>query len=128
VPIQLTISHEEQLCIAVAEGEIQLEDAQRALMRVVAEKAIPYAKLLDLTFAPLTQRAAGIRALSQRVADFNKGFTPGPLAVVVTSELAKEMVEMFDQQVQADRPMAIFTDLPAARQWIESVWPPARKP
>lgn len=126
MPISVTISHEEKLCIAVAEGEILIEDVQRSLMRLVQEGAVPYAKLIDLTFAPLTQRAAGIRAISQRVADLNKGQKPGPLAVVVTSELAKEMVELFDQQVQADRPMAIFTDVPSARQWIEEVWPPAK--
>ena len=110
---------------ASGQGQIVLGEVQQALMAVMKENAIAYAKLIDLSFAPLTPRHAGIRAMADRMNEFNRGKTVGPLAIVLTSELAKEMLELFDSLVDADRPLRIFTEAESARAWLAELgYPP----
>jgi hypothetical protein len=125
MPISYSISHAAKMVVASGEGQISVGELQEGLMAVMRENAIPYAKLIDMTFAPLTIRSAGIRAAAERMKEFNKGRTVGPLAVVVASELAKEVIELFDSLVAADRPMKIFTDVDSARAWLRDLGYPA---
>jgi hypothetical protein len=125
VPISYSISHAARMVVASGEGDISVSDLQDALMAVMRENAMPYAKLIDLTFAPLTLRHAGIRAAAERVKQFNQGRQVGPLAVVLNSELAREIIELFDSLVEADRPIGIFEDLDGARAWLRGLGYPA---
>ena len=128
MPISYSISHAARMVVASGEGDVSASDLQDALMAVMRENAIPYAKLIDMTFAPLTLRRAGIRAVAERMKLFNKDRKVGPLAVVVASELAKEMIEQFDELVEADRPLKIFADAASARAWLRELGYPADAP
>jgi hypothetical protein len=125
MPISYSISHAARMVVASGDGDISAGDLQEALMAVMRENAIAYAKLIDLTFAPLTLRHAGIRAAALRMKEFNKGREVGPLAVVLSSELAREMIEQFVSLVEADRPMRIFEDVASARAWLRELGYPA---
>jgi hypothetical protein len=125
MPISYSISHAARMVVASGEGDISASELQEGLMAVMRENAIPYAKLIDLSFAPLTLRHAGIRAAAERMKVFNKGRQVGPLAVVVASELAKEMIELFDSLVEAERPMKVFDDPASARAWLRELGYPA---
>ena len=125
MPISYSISHAARMVVASGEGDISVGELQEGLMAVMRENAIPYAKLIDLTFAPLTIRHAGIRAAAERVKEFNKGRDVGPLAVVLNSELARELIELFDSLVEADRPMRIFDDADSAKAWLRELGYPA---
>jgi hypothetical protein len=125
VPVNLTISHDEKLVIAVADGEIDRADIDQYLSAVIAQGAMPYRKLFDATFAPMTLGVAELRALGQRVAEHAKhGSEVGPVAIVVGSELANEMALIFQSRAIADRPFRIFDDVIRAREWLDSLAPP----
>lgn len=121
MPITWTISHPAKLVVAIVDGTVTPEDFQQAVMEVVKQNAVPYAKLLDITFAPLTQGAKGIRAVAERLNVFNRGREVGPLAIVLTSDLAREMIEIFDEVIESDRPMQVFADRDSARAWLASL-------
>jgi hypothetical protein len=104
--------------VASGQGQISVTEVQQALMALIKENAIPYAKLIDMTYAPLAMRAANLRVFAERMNEFNKGKTVGPLAVVASSELAREMITLFDSMVETERPMKIFTNQKDARAWL----------
>ena len=53
MPVTWSISHGEQLVVAIAEGEVVRGDIDGYLSAMIAEGAMPYRKLFDLTFAPM---------------------------------------------------------------------------
>lgn len=121
MPISLTISHEQRRVIAVVEGEGTLVEGLKVLAQIFSAGAVSYAKLIDLTFAKPEEGAGAIRKISQFVGRFIRGRKPGPLAFVATSELIKDMIELFEQQIRADRPMKIFADRASAAAWLDSL-------
>lgn len=121
MPISLQIAHDKRRVRVAVEGPVNLIDGLKTIGTIVASGAVPYGKVIDLTFAPLSQGAKGIRQMSQRVAQLVRGRKPGPLAFVVRSDLAMEMIGMFDAQVRADRPLKIFTDAPSAEAWLDGL-------
>jgi hypothetical protein len=124
VPVTWSISHPEQLVVAIAEGEIRREDVDNYLTGITDAGGMPYRKLVDFTFAPLNLSAVDIRVLGQRVADAGKLGKVGPLAMVVGSELAMDVAKMFKAAARADRPIEIFSNIPEAREWLDQVAPP----
>jgi hypothetical protein len=126
VPVNWTISRPGKLVVAVADGEVEHADVDKYLLALIAEGAMPYRKLFDLTFAPLSMGLAQLRALGTRVAEHAKGGgAVGPLSVVVGSELALEMAKIFEAQGRADRPLRIFDDVVKARAWLDSLAVPS---
>jgi hypothetical protein len=122
-----SISHEEKLVFIQVQSEVVPAEVQSALFAIRAAGALPYRKLIDLSFAPLTQRIAGIRAiraLSQNAGGAGKDAARGPVAILVGSEPAAEMVEMFDETMHVDRPLRIFRDLDEARRWLDEIAAP----
>jgi hypothetical protein len=121
VPVTLTISHEDKRAIAIVDGKVSLVEGFRAIATLVGEGAFSYAKIIDLTFAPLTQGAKGIRLIAERAASLARFRKPGPLAFVVRSELARDLVELFDQKARVKRPMAVFEDMASATAWLDGL-------
>jgi hypothetical protein len=126
VPISLSISHEDRRVVAVVETPVTLVEGMITLGKMFAAGAYPYAKIIDLTYAPLTQGAKGIRQISDRVAQFGRGRKPGPLAFVVRSELALDLIELFERQINVNRPMKVFADRQSAHAWLDSLSIPAK--
>jgi hypothetical protein len=120
VPVKWSVNHEERLVLASAEGEASLADLEQYISGVVAAGAMPYRKLFDTTYvAPGALRLAELRAFSRKVLDLAQGGPIGPIAIVVGSELEQEMAEAFGK-VDAGRPLAIFSEVSKARQWLDS--------
>ena len=126
MPVNWTISHPDKLVVAVAEGEVEHADVDKYLLALIAEGAMPYRKLFDVTFAPLSMGLAELRALGKRVTEHARGGgSVGPLALVVGSELALDMARIFEAQARADRPLRIFDDVVKARAWLDSLSEPS---
>ena len=125
MPISLSISHELRRVVVVVEGEGTLVEGLKVLAQIFAAGALPYAKLLDFSFARPEEGAAAIRKLSQFVGRFVRGKTPGPLAFVARSELVKDMILLFEQQIRPEiggaRPMKIFADAASAAAWLDEL-------
>ena len=126
MPVNWTISHPDKLVVAVAEGEVEHADVDKYLLALIAEGAMPYRKLFDVTFAPLSMGLAQLRALGTRVTEHARGGgSVGPLALVVGSELALDMARIFEAQARAGRPLRIFDDVVKARAWLDSLSEPS---
>lgn len=119
-----SISHDDKLVVVQVEGEVKLEEAATCFQALIAGNAIPYRKLLDLSFAPLSQGRAGINAVGERARAVAATMAMGPVAVLVASELGEEMVQTFEQRVQLKRPLRIFRDIKAARAWLDEIAAP----
>ena len=119
MPVKWSINHEERLVSASAEGEASFADLEEYTSGMIAAGGLPYRKLFDATYvAPGALRLAELRAFSKQVLTLAKGGPMGPIAIVVGSELEREMAEAFGK-VDAGRPLAIFSDAAKARQWLD---------
>jgi len=122
-----SISHEEKLVFIQVQSEALPEEVQSAILAIRAAGALPYRKIIDLSFAPLSIGLPGLRAikaLNQDAGGAGKDAPRGPVAVVVGSEPAAEIVEMFHGSLRLDRPLRIFRDLDMARRWLDEVAAP----
>ena len=119
MPVKWSISHEDRMVLASAEGEASLADLEQYISSVIAAGAMPYRKLFDTTYiAPGALRLAELRAFSRKVLELAKTGPIGPIAIVVGTELEQEMAEAFGK-ADAGRPLAIFSDAVKARQWLD---------
>lgn len=120
MPVNWSICHKDRIVQAAAEGEASVEDLEQYLSEITAAGAMPYRKLFDLTYvASGGLRLAELRAFSRRVLALAKEGPIGPIAIVVGSELEQELAEVFGK-VDAGRPLAIFSDVSAAREWLDN--------
>jgi hypothetical protein len=120
MPVKWSISHEDRIVLASAEGEASIEDLEQYLTAMAAAGGLPYRKLFDTTYiAPGTLRLAELRAFSRKVLALAKDGPIGPIAIVVGSELEQELAELFGR-TDAGRPLAIFSNVAAAREWLDS--------
>ena len=120
MPVKWSISHEDRLVLASAEGEATLADLEQYMSAVAAAGGMPYRKLFDATYvAPGALRLSELRAFAGKVIALAKAGPLGPIAIVVGTELEQELAEAFGK-VDAGRPLAIFTDPAQARQWLDS--------
>ena len=66
MPLKWSISHEDRLVLASAEGEASMADLEEYMSAVVAAGAMPYRKLFDTTYvAPGVLRLAELRAFEK---------------------------------------------------------------
>jgi hypothetical protein len=119
MPVKWSISHENRMVLATADGEASLEDLEQYIVEMAAAGGLPYRKLFDMTYIePGTFRLAELRAFSRKVLALAKEGPIGPIAIVVGSDLEQEMAELFGQ-ADAGRPLAVFRDVSKAREWLE---------
>ena len=126
MPIRWTVSRADRLVIATVSGEAGREDFARYLAEIDAAGAMPYRKILDLSFAPLAMNAADIKALGRIVDGYGRAGPLGPLAIVANVEAMQYASTVFGESSRADRPFAIFRKLAEAQEWLDRVAPAAR--
>jgi hypothetical protein len=119
-----SISDDDKLVVIRVESEIQTRDVEDIFSAMAEAGALPYRKLVDLTAAPHTLGFANIKIISQIASGAAaKDMPRGPVAFVVDSGLAQDMVEVFDHKMSIDRPLRIFRDARSARQWLDEIAP-----
>ncbi len=121
MPVTWSISHNDRLVLASAEGDISPGNFDEYMSALVAAGAMPYRKLFDVTYAtPGSIRLAQLKAFGSKVVAFAKLGAVGPLAIVVGSELEHELAELF-ARADAGRALAIFSDRTKAREWLDGL-------
>jgi hypothetical protein len=119
-----TISHDEKLVVVHIRGQLEPEELRSLFEAMTAEGALPYRKLVDVSFAPLTIGIAGLKRMSELAAVAMHDVQRGPVAFVASSEVAHEMIRIFDYKLSIDRPLRIFNDTRSAMQWLDEIAPP----
>jgi hypothetical protein len=99
-------------------------DFLKILTEIAAAKAAGYRKIVDIRFMPLDFKISDFRAFGQAVIAWAQGTDKlGPTALIAGSEVAQEFARLFNEHARADRPLRIFTDIDAARAWLDEVAP-----
>lgn len=120
MPIRWTISHEERLVVAATTGAVMLKDVEAYLDALVVADAMPYAKLFDASDVDPQASDHDVMMLGARMRAYVETLPGGPLAFVVTSQVAREFVDRYLNLAAAPRPVNIFETAEEARQWLDA--------
>jgi len=128
VPVHWTISHPARLVVAVAKDKVSVADIEQYFAGVTADGAMAYAKIFEMTHSPGALSEDNLKLLGQRVMFYAKHGQIGPLAIVAASDESFAQAQIFAGAAKADRPLRIFRELHAARQWLDEQKGAARQP
>src|SRR6266704_3414677 len=91
MPVHWTVSHPQRLVVAVTKDKVTVADIEQYFAGVTADGAMAYRKIFEITHAPM---AASDESFAQ--------------------------AQTFAAASPARRPLAIFRELHAARQWLDA--------
>jgi hypothetical protein len=123
--IKVSVTHEHRLVVATVQPGTRRGDYLKMLQQIADANAVGYRKMVDIRYVPSEYKISDFRAFGQSVMDWGKAEKPGPTALIASSEIAREFAELFNTHARADRPLRIFTDMEAARTWLDEVAPVA---
>ena len=120
MPVHWTVSHPNRLVVAVAKDDVTPADIERYFAGITADGAMAYAKIFEITHTPTALSEDNLKALGERVIYYAKHGQIGPVAIVAASDESFEQAKIFAAAAQVRRPLAIFRELHAARQWLDA--------
>ncbi len=121
MPVHWTISHPARLVVAVTKGPVTVPDIEKYFAGVTADGAMAYAKIFEITHTPDALSDDNLKALGQRVVFYAQHGQIGPVAIVAASDESYENAAVFAAAANVQRPLMIFRELHAARQWLDSM-------
>jgi hypothetical protein len=124
MPVQWTISQPHRLVIAVASDELRLEDVETYLDGITIANALSFRKIFDTSKATMMLTDADMMSIGARIQAYLKIDALGPLAIVAVTDRAYQQAKLFEVLAEGNRPVKIFRELHAARQWLDQVSPP----
>lgn len=120
MPVHWTVSHAQRLVVAVAKDTVTPADMEQYFAGVTAEGGMAYRKIFEITHTPMALSEENLRALGQRVVFYAQHGQIGPLAIVAASDESYAQAKVFAESAPVDRPLQIFRELHAARQWLDA--------
>ena len=120
MPVHWTISHPQRLVVAVAKEQVTVSDIEQYFAGVTADGAMAYAKIFEITHAPMAISEENLKALGQRVMFYAQHGQIGPVAIVAASDESYAQALIFASTATARRPLQIFRELHVARQWLDA--------
>ena len=120
MPVHWTVSHPQRLVVAVTKDQVTVSDIEQYFAGVTADGAMAYRKIFEITHAPMALSEENLKALGQRVVFYAQHGQIGPVAIVAASDESFAQAQTFASASPARRPLAIFRELHAARQWLNS--------
>jgi hypothetical protein len=127
MPAHWTVSHSARLVVAVAKDDVTPADIEMYFADVTADGAMAYGKIFAITHTPKALNDENLKALGERVVYYAQHGQIGPVAIVAASDESFAQAEIFAAAARVKRPLAIFRELHAAREWLDAqtVPPPA---
>jgi hypothetical protein len=119
MPVHWTISHPQRLVVAVAKEQVTVSDIEQYFAGVTAAGAMAYAKIFEITHTPMSLSEENLKALGQRVMLYAQHGQVGPLAIVAATDESYAQARTFASAAIARRPLQIFREMHAARQWLD---------
>jgi len=106
--------------VAVAKDPVTVADIEQYFAGVTADGGMAYAKIFEITQTPLAISEDNLQALGQRVMFYAQHGQIGPLAIVAASDESYAQAQIFAKAAAVKRPLQIFRELHAARQWLDA--------
>ena len=120
MPVHWTVSHSTRLVVAVAKDDVTVADIEKYFAGVTADGAMSYRKIFEITHTPSALNAENLQALGARVVYYAQHGQIGPVAIVAASDESYSQAQIFASAAAVRRPLAIFRELHAARQWLDA--------
>lgn len=117
--VRWSIDPEKRLMTAVAAGVVMREDIEAFFDETTAAHVAPYAKLFDGSAIETTMGPEDTLALGVRMQHLHREGEMGPLAIVLPLHMMELVRRMVGILAVAARPLQVFTDVDAARTWLE---------
>lgn len=109
-----TIDHDERLVTATADGHLA-SDVEQYLAEIVAQAAMPYRKIFDVSAPGVSLAIQEMQALGRSMRRFAKDGAMGPLALVVGMH-SHLQAAIFADGAGVHRPVQIFKSQPEAEK------------
>lgn len=122
MPLHWTIDSQQQLFVAVCDGDVELAEVHRMIDVAVGSNALGYRKMFDGThgdtqIGPLEMLGIGVRLRAlEREVDHH-----GPLAIVLPEDKHPILSRLLGVLAASRRPLRVFNDTDRARKWLDSV-------
>ena len=121
MPVHWTISHPQRLVVAVAKEPVTVADIEQYFAgRHRRTAAWRIAKIFEITHTPMAISEENLKALGQRVMFYAQHGQIGPVAIVAASDESYAQAQIFANAATVKRPLQIFRELHAARQWLDA--------
>src|SRR5262245_62841722 len=120
MPVHWTVSHPQRLVVAVAKDDVTVADIEQYFAGVTAEGGMSYRKIFEITHTPQALSEDNLKTLGQRVVFYAQHGQIGPLAIVAASDESYAKARIFAEAATVSRPLQIFRELHAARQWLDA--------
>ena len=120
MPVHWTVSHPQRLVVAVAKDQVTVADIEQYFAGVTAEGGMSYRKIFEITHTPMALSEENLKVLGQRVMFYAQHGQIGPVAIVAASDESFAQAQTFAAAATTRRPLAIFRELHAARQWLDT--------
>ncbi len=118
MPLTWTISHEEKMISARAEGTVRYRDVATFLEANREDGVLSYRKLFDARTAASEFGESDLNNYVGAFSGYNSLGPFGPLALVVGPLSGAPQRELFQRLSLSPRPLGFFTDMEEARGWL----------
>jgi hypothetical protein len=118
MPLHWTIDSKERLFSATAEGDVTKAEFEAYLDTIDGADLHAWRKLFDGLQAYTTMGMENIMALGVRMRASHQKAAVGALAIAVQEDKVPMFTRVLGMLAAANRPMRVFCDLAAAREWI----------
>jgi hypothetical protein len=113
------IESREKLFVVIADGNVELEEAEQMLDAVVCSGATGYRKLFDGMLGETRMTASELLTLGVRIRALHAGDTPfGPVAIALPHDKRPPLMRLMGIMAAARRPLRIFNDVESAHGWL----------
>ena len=118
MPIRWTIEPRLKLVSVKTEGEVTLKDVETYLDDLVVNDAMAFAKLFDASDLVPATGDHELLMLGARIRAYAQTMNSGPIAFVVRTAEARQIIDRYINLAQANRPAGVFFAVEDARQWL----------
>jgi hypothetical protein len=118
MPLKWEIQPGDRLVFVKTSGEVTLTDVEAYLDDLVTKDAMAYGKLFDASEIVPVADDHDIMMLGARMRAYAQTMGGGPLAFVVTTPRAREIVDRYINLAQANRPVGVFFTQDEAKAWL----------
>lgn len=118
MPIRWTILHDKKRVEIKTEGEVTRQDVEAYLDDLVTHDAMAYAKLFDASDLVPVENEQDMLLLGARMRAYAQTLGSGPIAFVVTTAPARQVIERYINLATANRPTAVFFTRRDAEAWL----------
>ena len=124
MPVLWAAFHSTRLVTITFKGVICRQDIDACTDGIMTPATLSYRKLVDLRQGSLALSPDDIAALAEHAREYGRSGVMGALAIVALSDEHGPLAPLIEAlSIAADRPLKVFCDIQAARDWLDAVPP-----